>query len=340
MENKQIKLKRIKIFLLSLCFIIMLFVCNSNISYAAHMKLVGARYGQTGNGPDGHLIEYSLSDGQEFRYCVGTNFTILVQGRQFRWDKNGAYQGWAGSGSPDMNYGNGPIYGKWSLNMGPVGTYWDLYCDDEADPNVKPPPPYDFHVKVVTTNHSPSGWQKTTTQHYKYCTICGRITSAAQNHVWDEGVVVTEPTITTTGTMKYTCTTCGYFKNKEIPVVPSHFIGMTATRTISISDIRAPYGAIVIRNKVSLPHLNKEGINTRNVTLDILGLDSETKVVSYVIKNENQIETPLVDSDWLDFPDNGELVVDNWELSPNDGDKTVYLMLKDYAGNTTVSFIP
>lgn len=40
-----------------------------------------------------------------------------------------------------------------------------------------------------------------------------------ENHTWDNGVVQTEPTTTTTGTKLYTCTVCGATKTEELPMV-------------------------------------------------------------------------------------------------------------------------
>lgn len=40
-----------------------------------------------------------------------------------------------------------------------------------------------------------------------------------ENHTWDDGVIQTEPTTTTTGIKLYTCTICGETKTEEIPMV-------------------------------------------------------------------------------------------------------------------------
>ena len=45
-------------------------------------------------------------------------------------------------------------------------------------------------------------------------------TSILCNHIWDEGVVIEEPTYDSTGTKKHVCTKCGEDKMEEIPVMP------------------------------------------------------------------------------------------------------------------------
>ena len=63
--------------------------------------------------------------------------------------------------------------------------------------------------------HSYGGeWTKDANYHWKICSVCGE--EDKQEHTWDAGEVITEPTETETGLMKYTCTTCGKTKEKEI----------------------------------------------------------------------------------------------------------------------------
>ncbi len=60
----------------------------------------------------------------------------------------------------------------------------------------------------------------------QYCSRCGKVALTEKivkqpevhTHTWDSnnGVIIRKPTCTTTGTRKYTCTSCGYFKTNVI----------------------------------------------------------------------------------------------------------------------------
>lgn len=56
-----------------------------------------------------------------------------------------------------------------------------------------------------------------------YCTVCGEVLQIgeripATDHVWDEGVVISEATCIHKGIIKYTCTTCGEKNYEELPM--------------------------------------------------------------------------------------------------------------------------
>ncbi len=62
-------------------------------------------------------------------------------------------------------------------------------------------------------------WKSDEDKHWQECTAEGcEETTTPENHTWDEGVVETEATETTTGSKKYSCTVCKATKMEEIPV--------------------------------------------------------------------------------------------------------------------------
>ena len=84
---------------------------------------------------------------------------------------------------------------------------------------------YDQEAKEEITNHNDvikakiahsygGEWTKDANYHWKICSVCGE--EDKQDHTWDAGEVITEPTETETGLVKYTCTTCGETKEEEI----------------------------------------------------------------------------------------------------------------------------
>ena len=69
------------------------------------------------------------------------------------------------------------------------------------------------------THDFSSGWLGNANEHWKSCEICHE-ESDKQNHDWDDGVVITQPTTSATGVKEYTCNTCGKLKKEEIPIIP------------------------------------------------------------------------------------------------------------------------
>ena len=72
---------------------------------------------------------------------------------------------------------------------------------------------------VVIPAHSFStDWSKNSINHWHAAT-CGHDVRADEGkHVYDDGVITTEPTCTTTGTKTYTCTVCGYSYAQYPPI--------------------------------------------------------------------------------------------------------------------------
>jgi len=61
-------------------------------------------------------------------------------------------------------------------------------------------------------------WKSDEDKHWQECTAEGcKETTTPEAHTWDEGVVETEATETTTGSKKYTCTVCKATKTEAIP---------------------------------------------------------------------------------------------------------------------------
>ena len=88
------------------------------------------------------------------------------------------------------------------------------YYDQEAQKEITN---HNDAIKVKTAHSYGEEWTKDANYHWKICSVCG--TEDKQEHTWDAGEVITEPTETETGLMKYTCTTCGESQEKEIEVL-------------------------------------------------------------------------------------------------------------------------
>ncbi len=109
--------------------------------------------------------------------------------------------------------------------------------------------------------------------------------------------------------------------------------GACSIYAMSSSDTTPPLGIITIKNVRTLLN-GKEAVNNRNVTLQIMAVDNESGVVEMALANENARTTPIV---WESYT--GGVLEKEWQLSAGDGEKTVYLMLKNADGATTVSFV-
>ncbi len=107
---------------------------------------------------------------------------------------------------------------------------------------------------------------------------------------------------------------------------------MNTTRTVTVSyvDTTAPIGIVKIQNKI-VANNNKEFVRHRSVTLRVSAQD-DVAATQIAIANENARSTVTWNSFTYPSQDIG------WTLSSGNGDKTVYVMLKDAAGNTSVSF--
>ena len=72
--------------------------------------------------------------------------------------------------------------------------------------------------KLNKVDHSLGEWQKDETNHWKVCGTCGDKFETA-NHTYGEWTTVTEPTETTAGLKKHSCSICGYEETEVIPAI-------------------------------------------------------------------------------------------------------------------------
>ena len=72
-------------------------------------------------------------------------------------------------------------------------------------------------MKIAATGHGYGAWTKlNSTQHQRVCNNDSTHVET-KNHTWNSGVVTTQPTTTSTGVRKYTCTVCNATKTETIP---------------------------------------------------------------------------------------------------------------------------
>ena len=62
-------------------------------------------------------------------------------------------------------------------------------------------------------------WSKDSDYHWHDATCGHAVIEGKTSHVWNDGVVTTSPTHTTTGTKRYTCTVCGQTKDEVLPAL-------------------------------------------------------------------------------------------------------------------------
>ena len=79
-------------------------------------------------------------------------------------------------------------------------------------------------VAVEPHDYEGVEWSKNENSHWKECKRCGA-TSFNGDHVWDDGVVTTEPTCTTEGVKTFTCE-CGATETEPVAVEPHDYEGV------------------------------------------------------------------------------------------------------------------
>ena len=107
---------------------------------------------------------------------------------------------------------------------------------------------------------------------------------------------------------------------------------------LTVTDLTPPKGSIEVQNtKLSLK--GKEGVSSNAVDLKLNAEDPESNVVSIALTNENA--RTASDINWEAWnPNSGTNTMDkSWSLSTGDGDKTVYMMVKNADGLITVTFV-
>jgi hypothetical protein len=98
-----------------------------------------------------------------------------------------------------------------------------------------------------------------------------------------------------------------------------------------INDTQAPVGYIIVKDTREKD--GKEYVSNRIVDLEIHAIDAESDISYMALTNENA--RTAADVNWVPFQAN----VNGYSLSEGDGDKTIFLMLKDSANNSTVTFV-
>ena len=129
--------------------------------------------------------------------------------------------------------------------------------------------------------------------------------------------------------------------NKKIFLIMILVITLLIFGSVSFArDNNSPTGRIKIAGATILKD-GKQAVSSRNVTLEIYAYDADPGVSRIALVNENNM-TPI---DWISWTDSSLTATGvsntkrkSWQLSPNDGMKTVYLLVEDGDGNTTVTY--
>ncbi len=100
------------------------------------------------------------------------------------------------------------------------------------------------HIKIICINHpqiiTDEAIPSTCTQDGKtegsHCSVCDykipqETIKATGQHIWDEGIITLEPTVTTEGTKLFTCKTCKTNKTEKIAKLPLPQTGNTITNS-------------------------------------------------------------------------------------------------------------
>ena len=98
--------------------------------------------------------------------------------------------------------------------------------------------------------------------------------------------------------------------------------GDTTTPETIAPDETPPQASLAINN-------NDAATDSRDVTLNLSASDDISSQSSLSIRYKDEVSDW---SEWEGYPDSNEKA---WTLSEGDGDKTVYIQVKDEAGNTS-----
>lgn len=130
-------------------------------------------------------------------------------------------------------------------------------------------------------------------------------------------------------------------KIRNLSILIVVLITLLAFSSVSFArDDNPPTGRISIVNATILGD-GTQAVATRDVSLEIYAYDANPGVSRIALVNENNM-TPI---DWINWTDSSLVATGEankkrktWQLSPNDGMKTVYLLVEDADGNTTVTY--
>jgi hypothetical protein len=78
--------------------------------------------------------------------------------------------------------------------------------------------------------------------HIGVCSRCSQ--QIAEPHVWDEGEIITQPTVSAEGSIKYVCTVCGGEKIDAVPKLPSGGGGGSTSSTYAITVQKSANGTV------------------------------------------------------------------------------------------------
>ena len=121
---------------------------------------------------------------------------------------------------------------------------------------------------TVTCDHTYGEWEKySETQHQHVCSKCGNV--EYENHIWDDGIVTTDPTSTSQGVKTYTCETCGETKTEVVFAEDAPQI-IVESQTVTAGD--------VVELNVNLK--NNPGVISMSLTLEFD--DTALKLVEVV----------------------------------------------------------
>jgi len=129
--------------------------------------------------------------------------------------------------------------------------------------------------------------------------------------------------------------------------VTSNYTITYANGTWTVKDNTKPTGRIKITNPVILRD-GRQAVGRTATNVTITAADDYAKVKEIYLFNENNITTPVGNipaSSWINWDSSTSLTnigtntkTMNWTLSNGDGAKTVYLYIRDRAGNVTITF--
>lgn len=132
---------------------------------------------------------------------------------------------------------------------------------------------------IVTCDHTYGEWEKyTETQHQRVCSKCGNV--EYENHIWDDGIVTTDPTSTSQGVKTYTCETCGETKTEvvfaeDVPKVVVDSVKAMADSTVQVD--------IILFDAPNLESLAISNISYDTENLELI--DFEWKTIDAILSN-------------------------------------------------------
>ncbi len=118
-------------------------------------------------------------------------------------------------------------------------------------------------------------------------------------------------------------------------ILAEDFLGHRMYRELSASiDVAAPTGWIKVKNPIILNN-GDEAVNSANVTL-VIHAEDDSGVDAIVVRNEVDRDNPIEEGDWIPWTGTATNEIEMpWTLSSGDGNKTIYLQIRDIYGYTS-----